>query len=82
MMSGLASNTLTPAHSATSAVNWPFSSTGTTRAIPSASHTRWSSSPNPGARWTTPVPSVVSTKSPASTRKLAGLSAKYPNRGV
>ena len=31
---------------------------------------------SPGAMCTTPVPSSVSTKSPASTRKLSGLSAK------
>ena len=54
MMPLLASNTLTPDQSATSSVNRPWSSTGTTTGTPWASAACWSSSPKPGAAWTTP----------------------------
>ena len=56
--------------------------TGTTIMIPLSRHTRWSSSPKPGAMWTTPVPSAVSTKSSASTRKAFFASLKYGKSGV
>jgi hypothetical protein len=41
----------------------------------------WSSSPKPGARWTTPVPSEVSTKSAASTLKAPSWPAKKSKSG-
>ena len=59
MMPLLASKTWTPAKSGTSAVKRPDWSTGTTIGMPAASHARWSSSPNPGAMWTVPVPSSL-----------------------
>ena len=76
MIAVLASRTFSPAHSGTSSVKRPLSSTGTTRAMSFSSPTFWSSSPNPGAMCTTPVPSETSTQSAASTRKAFGVSAK------
>ena len=84
MIPALASNTLVPAHPDTGSVNRPRSSTGTASpmAMPLASHTSWSSAPKPGAAWTMPVPSAVSTKSPASTRKASVRWAKKSNSGT
>ena len=65
MIFGFASKTFSPAQSATSAVNLPSSSTGTTTGMPAARHSSRSSSPKPGAMCTTPVPSAMSTKAPA-----------------
>ena len=53
--------TYSPLKSTTSSVNFPEASTGHTTCspfltIPNFLHTRKSSSPNPGAWWTTPVP--------------------------
>ena len=61
MTSGLASNTCSPAHGGTSPVYRPCSSIGTIVGIPAALAAIWSSSPKPGAKWTTPVPSSVAT---------------------
>jgi hypothetical protein len=63
-------------------VNRVCSSTVTTVGIPAAWQAFWSSSPNAGAMWTTPVPSSVDTKSPASTWKAFGVSARKSNIGV
>ena len=84
MISGLASNTFSPAHGPTWSVNRPRPSTGTTcpMGMPAASQVVWSSSPKPGAMWTTPVPSEAPTKSAPRIRKASVLSAKKSNIGV
>ena len=81
MMPALASKTCMPAKSLTSPVNRPRSSTGQSTGMPAASQARWSSSPNPGAIWTMPVPSSTATKSSPRTTKAPGVSEKYANSG-
>ena len=76
MTGWLASKTWRPSKSGTSAVNRVRSSTGQTTSMPAAAQAIWSSSPKPGAMWTTPVPSSVVTNSPARTTKALGASAK------
>jgi hypothetical protein len=61
MIGLFASKTCKPAYGATSAVNLPCPSTGTTGSIPAASVTTLSSSPKAGAMCTIPVPSSVVT---------------------
>ena len=87
MTNGLASNTWTPTHGATSAVYWPCSSIGTMVGMPLALLAIWSSSPKPGAMCTTPVPSSIVTKSAPRTRNACSVpnvsvSVKKSNSGV
>jgi hypothetical protein len=81
MIGLFAAKTCCPAYGATSSVNRPWESTGTTGSIPAASVAFLSSSPKAGARWTTPVPSSVVTKSAASTRCAPARPAKNSNGG-
>ena len=82
MIALFASKTFWPSQMCTSDVKLPSSLTGTTTGMPAASQTCWSSSPKPGAIWTMPVPSSAVTKSPASTLKAPGVSAKKLNNGL
>ena len=82
MMPLFASNTWTPAHGGTSDVKQPASSTGTMTGMSLAMQTDMSSSPNPGAIWTTPVPSSVSTKSASRTRNAFSVFSKNGKSGV
>src|SRR5665647_3232055 len=80
MMAGSASLTKTPAHGVTSATKRPSRSTAFTTGRSFSRPTRMSSSPKAGAMWTIPVPSVVVTKSPPTT-KCARLSGSLKSNG-
>ena len=65
----LVSRTRWPASQGTAAVNRPSGPTGLRVGRSFSRPTCRSTSPKAGARWTTPVPSSASTKSPATTRQ-------------